>query len=695
MIRSWFVVLIFVLLLPLASLAGGDYGHGNATKGDDPPVPLDAPFSPDVMVSDDVISTSQVEPHAVVDDLGYIHVGWIDRRSGLWRVRYSRSTDGGLSFEPSTEMPDAVFPETGDPVLAFANGALYYAWISFDRVLNEGDVAMRVSHDHGLTWGPRIKVSDSPSTVFTDKPWMTAKDDTIYAVYADMPGANEIRLRKSTDQGVTWQPSVWINTDTFGWGNGACIDIGPNDEIYVSWWDATFLDSGIFFSKSTDGGLTFSLNKQIASTDWWGGNPVRAAAITSLATGPDGQIFITYTNLTTADWNIEFIRSLDNGTTFSYPVVLNDDGTTEVQLMSWVDVGPLGTVHVAYYDNRTGQMEIRYTNSTDNGTSFMPSLKVSDVTFTPEWFIGDYIPLVADMWTDIHVIWCDRRNGDTDIYYSRMEGPGIPGPPPAPVPFVSARLEGISHEDVNVTWTLSPDDGSGQDSVTNYSIMYSVVYNGSGQGYIWLGNVPAEIDHYVADGMGHGDPLNYFFIIRANDVWGQSNDSLQQAGKFNRMLEPGWNLISPPLVQEDPSIMVALQTVSFGCVRQYDASVWDKWREFCPWKHYELGQIPSLGTAEVLWINITQTSNWTIAGGVPRQTALSLSDGWNLVGVPVFSGYDVGRLKMETGATRVEGFSSDDSPHRLKVMQDFEPLQAGYGYWVHMTANQLWTVENL
>ena len=224
MFKSRFLILIAMFLFSGASLGTTGVGHNGVleeTRGGELPVPLDAPFSPDVMVSDDVTSTSQVEPHAVVDDLGYIHVGWIDRRSGLWRVRYSRSTDGGLSFEPSIEMPDAVYPETGDPVLAFANGALYYAWISFDRALNEGDVAMRVSHDHGLTWGPRIKVSDGPSTVFTDKPWITAKDDTVYAVYADMPAAYEVRLRKSTDQGVTWQPSVRINIDTIGWGNGA------------------------------------------------------------------------------------------------------------------------------------------------------------------------------------------------------------------------------------------------------------------------------------------------------------------------------------------------------------------------------------------------------------------------------------------------------------------------------------------
>ncbi|MFQ5911365.1 MAG: hypothetical protein ACE5IJ_11705, partial [Thermoplasmata archaeon] len=542
---------------------------------------------------------------------------------------------------------------------------------------------------------PLVKVSDSPDTVFSDKPWITAKGDSVYAVYADfVAGTTEIRFAKSTNEGASFEPSVRINNYTGGGRNGACIDIGPNDEIYVSWWDSASGNAGIYFSKSLDGGLTFTANKRIGKTPWGGSVPYRAAAITSLSVGPSGQIYVAWTNFTSSDWDIDLSVSMDNGTTFSLPIRVNDDLSTEIQFMPWVDVDPLGTVHITWYDNRTQQLEILYANSTDNGTTIGPNLRVSDTSFLGEWFIGDYIPLVADQWTNIHIVWCDRRNGNNDIYYSRMEGPGVPGPPPAPVSFVSARLEGTAYEDVNITWSLSPDDGSGQNSVTNYSVLYSFAYNGSGLGYMWLADIPAGTDYYVASGMGHADPLNYFFIIRANDEWGQSNDSLQQAGKFTRMLEPGWNLISPPLLQEDSSIDVALQTVAYKCVREFDgANKSDQWKQFCPFKRY--GEVQDLGLAEVLWIGTSETGNWTIAGRIPQQSTLWLSTGWNPVGVPAFLGYDVARLRTETGAPRVEGFSSIDLPYRLKVMFDFEPLDPGYGYWVHMTAGQFWTVENL
>ncbi|MFQ6127973.1 MAG: sialidase family protein [Thermoplasmata archaeon] len=693
------IVVLPVMLLLLTSLLGtsgsSHYGTLEKTRGESPPSRLDAPFSLDVNVSDDPFFESQVEPSMVVDDLGYIHVGWIDRRSGLWRVRYARSTNGGQSFEASMEMPDATHPETGDPVLAYASGVLYYAWISFDRNLWVSDVVMRVSLDRGSTWSNQlVKVSDSPGAVFSDKPWIAARDNNVYAVYTDLGVEYEIRFAKSTDQGATFEPSIQVNYDTFGLGIGACIDIGPNDEIYVSWWDSSISGEGVYFSKSLDGGLTFTPNKKVASTPWSDIGPYRAAAITSLSVGPTGEIYIVWTDFSSSDWDIKLSASLDGGETFSAPITVNDDFTTEIQFMPWVDVDPSGKVHIAWYDNRTQQLEIMYANSTDFGMSFGPNLRVSDASFLGERFIGDYIPLVADSWTNVHVAWCDRRNDNNDIYYSQLKGPGMPGPPPAPASNVSARLEGSSLEDVNITWTLSADDGSGQDSVVNYSIFFAPSYNGSGMGYLWLANVPAGTDHYVAPGIGHGDTQNYFFIIQANDVWGQSNRSLEQSGKFVRQLEPGWNLISPPLSQENSSIEVVLQTVPYQCVREFAANDGsDRWKQSCVFKRY--GEVEHLDIGDVLWINITQTSNWTIAGSVLRETTIWLRTGWSLIGVPAFSGYDVARLKTETGAIRVEGFSNSDFPHHLRVMFDFEPLQPGFGYWLRMTADSFWTVENL
>lgn len=94
-----------------------------------------------------------------------------------------------------------------------------------------------------------------------------------------------------------------------------------------------------------------------------------------------------------------------------------------------------------------------------------------------------------------------------------------------------------------------------------------------------------------------------------------------------------------------------------------------------------------------LWVNVTSDCNLTVAGAVPTNANIQLRSGWNLVSFPSFnSSYTVYDLKMDTGALRVEGYDPTP-PYHLRVLGDTEMLQAGYGYWVRVEADTVWTVD--
>jgi len=94
-----------------------------------------------------------------------------------------------------------------------------------------------------------------------------------------------------------------------------------------------------------------------------------------------------------------------------------------------------------------------------------------------------------------------------------------------------------------------------------------------------------------------------------------------------------------------------------------------------------------------LWVNVTEDSNLTVAGMAPAQTMIQLQEGWNLVSFPSFNtSYTVADLKAETGATSVEGYHLAP-PHYLRVLGDAEVFQTGYGYWVKVEADTIWTVS--
>ena len=66
-------------------------------------------------------------------------------------------------------------------------------------------------------------------------------------------------------------------------------------------------------------------------------------------------------------------------------------------------------VHVAWRDERNGNLEVYYKRSIDNGTSWEPDRRLtinSAKSLTPPIAVRDSI---------VHVVWADSRNGNYQI----------------------------------------------------------------------------------------------------------------------------------------------------------------------------------------------------------------------------------------------------------------------------------------
>lgn len=265
-------------------------------------------------------------------------------------------------------------------------------------------------------------------------------------------------------------------------------------------------------------------------------------------------------------------------------------------------------------------------------------------------------------------------------------------PPPSPPTIVSAFLSGSNHKDVTILWNLSSDDGAGLNNVVCYDIFRSTVYDPN-KGYQLYDSVPNSTSQYIDIGAAEGDQNNYFYYVCAVNVANNSSCSPNQAGKFTRPLAEGPNLLSIPLIQSNGSIEKVLQTVKFDKAWTYDSSR-GKWKWYMTFKPYK-GMLRTINHAMGMWINVTTDSNLTVAGVVPLTTSIELKRGWNLVSFPSFEeNYTVADLKLEINATKVERFASSNEPYHLAVMQDTEKLRAGYGYWVEVPEDLLWTISN-
>lgn len=268
-----------------------------------------------------------------------------------------------------------------------------------------------------------------------------------------------------------------------------------------------------------------------------------------------------------------------------------------------------------------------------------------------------------------------------------------PPPPPAPPTNITAFLSGPLLHDVTISWQLSDDDLPGG-NVSHYDIYRGVdSYNGSGLGYAYLGSVPKGVSFFV-DQLAGQDTHSYYYFVCAGIVTANlSSCTSNQAGKFLRPLGTGPQLISIPLIPLNGSVEAVLQTVDFDTVWNFDSSS-QSWKWYMKGKPYK-GELETIDNTMGVWVNVTSSSNLVVAGAVPLNTSIMLKKGWNLVAFPSFGEtFTVADLKVTVGATRVEGFSYT-SPYFLTVLEDWEILAAGFGYWVKVSEDTLWIASNI
>ena len=259
---------------------------------------------------------------------------------------------------------------------------------------------------------------------------------------------------------------------------------------------------------------------------------------------------------------------------------------------------------------------------------------------------------------------------------------------PAPPTDVTASLTGQGGKDVEVSWTLSIDDGGGKNNVDFYLIFRGETYASSRAGYAAWGATQEGITSYTDSNRGEGDPTDYFYAVCAYTADLLGSCAPGQSGKFTRPLAPGMRLISTPLNPSDESVTVVLQTVRFDAAWVYDGS----WKSYMRIKPYG-GSLSTVNSTLGVWVKVAEDCNFTVAGSVPSTTDIYLRAGWNLVGFPSLnSSFTVGDLAAQLGALVVDGLDPGSPPFYLRRLLDGETLVTGSGYWVLVDMDTVWTV---
>lgn len=667
-----------------------------------PPTPDPAsPFAQNLRVTDNSLGYPwQVEPSMAVDSTGVIHLGWkealTDSGSGK-RVGYSRSVDGGQTWAPGTLMPrytSQAFYSASDPWLVVdENDTAYYARLDYADLNGYQDrMVVSRSQDRGASWGPLDVWSEPTESV--DKEAMTSDGQgNLYGVYRHWnatAGETQGRVTDSSDQAQTWRaPMTKVND-----GLGYQLVKTTSGVLLLAYLSANY-DTVVV--RSLDGGKTF-------------GSTIRVNDIPNTVSPPPtpqrypmpwmtmdsgGAVFLAWPDRRGGDLDIYVDRSDDGGLTWGTDVLVNGDPQRD-QWMPTLAVDSADVLHLIWEDNRTGDFDVYYSNSTDGGATWLPDLKVTTMTSPSAWHRpGDYLAMAVGPDDTVHIAWTDGRDGDWNIYYARSTPPpAIPGA----ASNVWADLEGVGDTDVRVRWDLSPDDAT---RVDHYTVVYGTAYDPSAASYVPLPGctvVAAGTATCAHPAAGDGDPASYFYAVRADAALAQGPVTATQGAKFTRLLGsatgPRSELLSVPVLTGTAPFDV-MRTYPSTILRTYVASDGgDPWKASMSFKAAGKWDLTAIDTANGVWAEAPVEDLWAVAGQVPPITAIPLVPGWNLVGYPGFTERPVAvALAGLWGSvvTRVEGYDSR-GPYFLRSLGGGDALRAGYGYWVYATSAATWLV---
>ena len=269
-------------------------------------------------------------------------------------------------------------------------------------------------------------------------------DGNLYAAFYD-DGTEIVYLTTSTDSGETWDVHELTNVDNV---ERPTLAVDSNDTVHVLW------------AGEHSGSDTYMQIRYANSTDWGNVRNVTSesdasCAAPALCINSDDQLHVVFRDGhegASSDEQVSYVKSTDNGATWSAKVVLTNEGDSGDD--AWqprIIVNKSDAIWVFFRaeDYANDKDQIGYVISTNNGGSWTGW---TDNFLTNANTEQRYPTMVVDSNDVIHLVWTNYNSysDDNQLYYTKNDGDGWSG-------FVAITEDGDSNQNYP-TLSITSDD---------------------------------------------------------------------------------------------------------------------------------------------------------------------------------------------------------------------------------------------
>ncbi len=224
-------------------------------------------WSNDIRITNDAANSRTPSIYVKKNLYEEVRLVWEDTRDGNSEIYYTYSLDGGVSFFGQIRISTLNSSSAILPTITCSGLDRHVAWQ--DNRDGNAEIYYKHTINGGINWSGDTRLTNNSHD--SQNPCLIRNNDFIGVVWYDnRDGNNEIYLKTSTNSGNNWSSDKRLTNQSDASARPSLDISGQN--IHVAWEDYRDGHSEIYYKRSPDQGLSWSIENRLTNTSGDGCN---------------------------------------------------------------------------------------------------------------------------------------------------------------------------------------------------------------------------------------------------------------------------------------------------------------------------------------------------------------------------------------------------------------------------------------